>query len=129
MSKTPRRKLKMEVEVEMETLAGGERMKKYIGYDAGMGPAEGAALIFANTAKEARKVLWEDNWLDIERFIDVRINLIRGDEFLEKEKEHDYPHVVRPIACDSCNMWGISEIGEDGLCDDCRKEKRGNLGG
>ena len=96
-------------------------MKKYMGYDADRGPGEGAVLILANTAKEARKTLWEDNTLDIERFIDVRVELIRGFDYLEKEKQHDYPHLVSPTACCKCNMWGLEEIGDDGLCDSCRE--------
>jgi hypothetical protein len=97
-------------------------VKKYMGYDAGFGSGESAVLIFANTAKEAKKVFWRDNPLEIESFLDVRVELLKfGHEFLEKEKTSDYPHVVFPKVCDVCGMWGISEIGEDGLCDDCRK--------
>jgi hypothetical protein len=99
-------------------------MKKYMGYDVGFGSGEGAALIFANTEKEAKKVFWRENPLEIESFLDVRVELLKyGHGFLEKEKQSAYPHVVMPKSCSACNMWGISEIGDDGLCDDCRKEK------
>lgn len=91
----------------------------YMGYDMYNGPAEGAVLIFANTAREARKLLWKQN---LEKYLDVRICLINDSPYLEKEKLHNQPHIVVPekSTCKKCGMWGIGEIGGDGLCDLCR---------
>jgi hypothetical protein len=100
-------------------------MKMYMGYDAYNGPGEGAVLIFANTAREAKKLLWKQNLLEIETYFDVRACLIKDSPYLEKEKLHNLPHVVIPEKS-TCKEWGIGKIGGDGLCDLCRKE-RGDL--
>lgn len=94
----------------------------YMGYSAAMGSCEGAILIFANSAKEAKKLFWKNSiMLDIDEYIDMKVILIKDKPFLEKEKKYDYPHIVEfPTTCWRCDMWG-EEIGEDGLCDDCRE--------
>jgi hypothetical protein len=100
-------------------------MKMYMGYSAELGSCEGAVLIFANSVKEAKKLFWKENPLDLaEDYIDLRVALIKDKPFLEKQKRHDYPHIVDcPDTCNQCETWGISEIGADGLCDDCRALK------
>jgi hypothetical protein len=100
-----------------------DRMKMYMGYSEYIGPCEGAVLIFSNTAKEAVKLLRESVEFDFENFTDARATLIRDCPWLEKEKVHDYPHIIHPKTCSCCDTWGVSEIGEDGLCDDCRAAK------
>jgi hypothetical protein len=100
-------------------------MKIYMGYSHTAGPAEGAVLIFANTVREAKKLAFNtylNDYCDGE-WTDIRATLIKGCDWLWKEKRKEIPHVVDcPKACDHCNTWGNSEIGEDGLCDDCREE-------
>ncbi len=90
-------------------------------------PIYGAALVFAHNAKEARKVGWDffgDLFTD--RYIDCRVNLMRDSDYLfadaDQEKlKNDLPHaILEPKSCSDCEMWGHSEIGLDGLCEECR---------
>jgi hypothetical protein len=103
-------------------MEAGMKMKMYMGYSEAMGSCEGAVLIFANTAKEAMRIFRKADPLDIGEFTDFRVSWIKDKPFLEKEKLHDYPHIVEcPKLCSKCDMWGVSKIGEDGICDSCRE--------
>ncbi|MDR1230871.1 MAG: hypothetical protein LBK61_05670 [Spirochaetaceae bacterium] len=106
-------------------------MKMYMGFSAEAGPCECAVLIFADSAKEAKKLLWKNNPFGIfDDYIDLRVALIKDKPFLEKERQREYPHIVDcPATCSHCEGWGISEIGADGLCDDCRELKEDSNGG
>jgi hypothetical protein len=105
--------------------AGGCGMKKYMVYNRLDGPQEGAALAFAHTAQEARKLAYQDcgeHCIHFENFIEVDARLIRGKEYLDKLRKKYGPHIVTPPACDACNLWGDGEL-VDGLCPDCRQEE------
>lgn len=97
----------------------------YMGY-AGE-PSEGAVLVFAHTAREARKVAYDCvvGWCDCE-FIDVRCTRLRDDpEYLltlahPAKLESDTPHCVDdPPSCDACEMWGGRPIPERNCCTNC----------
>ena len=100
-------------------------MKKYMAYNRSFGPEEGAALVFANTAQEARKLIYKHNdrpyCPDFDNFLDVAANLIRGHEYLNRLKERDEPHIVQPPVCKSCDKWGAGEL-IAGICTNCREE-------
>lgn len=104
-----------------------KKLRPYMVYSAEAGSENGAELVFAHTVREARKVFWQymANTLTDE-YIDVEATLLRNHDFLYKEADQEKlknnipHHVFSPILCKSCEMWGM-EIGEDGICDDCRE--------
>ncbi len=100
-------------------------MKAYMAYSYTAGSSEGAVLIFANTIREAKKLAWDtyiSEYCDGE-WTDLRVSIIKNQPWLFKEMTKETPHVIEsPKSCDHCTYWGNSEIGEDGLCDDCREE-------
>ena len=96
-----------------------------MGYSAGAGSSEGAALIFAHKAREAKEIGWkETSGIFTEEYIDFAVRIIRGHEWLYKEADqeklaNDIPHVVIDVhSCSKCEMWG-DEILENGLCESC----------
>lgn len=104
-------------------------MKPYMGFSRSYGAREGAVLIFAKTAKEARREGWRNGaTLIADEYIDFGVRLLRNSDYLLLEADplklaNGTPHVIDdPHSCKSCFMWGGSPIGEDGLCEDCRSE-------
>lgn len=99
----------------------------YMGY-FGDDPGEGACLVFAHTAREAKKISWDVvRWWGCEKFTDVRAVRIWKKDHLYKQANQellaaDKPHVIEtPDTCNTCGMWG-DEIGSDKLCSDCRRD-------
>ena len=95
-----------------------------MGYSRANSASEGAVLIFANTAQEARRIMWSSGiGSDLtDDYIDMAVCWLRDKLWLFKEMKKDTPHVVSyPKSCTSCDIWGNSEIGTDGLCEDCRE--------
>ena len=104
------------------------KLNLYMGYVGD--PREGAALIFAHTAKEAKRLFWKSGWAsDAGEFTDARATRLRDRDYLyghanKAKLEAGLPHVIEsPNGCDACETWGQSEIGDDGLCDECRDER------
>jgi len=103
-------------------------MNIYMVYSEGAGCEEGAALVFAHTSKEARKVGWNEvGCLFTGEYIDFASTRLRNHDWLFEEANQeklvdDIPHAIdNPKCCKGCEMWGgDSRIGEDGLCDECR---------
>lgn len=102
-------------------------MKAYMGYDAGNGSWEGAVLIFAHNAREAKRVGGpEVRLLFGSEFIDVRVRLIKDADHLFPEADQEklsqgIAHVIdSPRSCVRCEYWGYP-IGEDGVCELCRE--------
>jgi len=88
----------------------------------------GAALVFAHTAKEARVVGWRGIGSDLtDEYTDLAANRLRNkpwlfDEALAVKFANDEAHVIDdPKSCHTCECWGQSPIGEDGLCEGCRQ--------
>ena len=102
-----------------------KELKPYMGYSIGLGASEGAILIFAFTAKEAKKIGYRASILTDE-YIDFAVRLMRNSPYLFKDADQEklksgMPHVIdNPTSCRHCESWG-SEIGDDGLCQDCRE--------
>lgn len=104
-------------------------MRAYSVHSRALGPKEGAMLVFAHTAREARTIGWREccNTLT-DDYLDFAASWLRDCDWLFKEADAeklaaDTPHLVWNIrACRACEMWGDSEIGDDGLCDSCRND-------
>ena len=102
-------------------------MKMYMGYDDERGSGDGAVLIFANNAREAKKLAWNeiDGWLWDAEYIDIRVRMLRNKEFLREQAQSDEPHAIdNPIICSTCEYWGVSELNEEGNCGDCVEARK-----
>lgn len=99
-------------------------LNTYMGFSRSAGSEEGACLVFAYTAKEARKIahlvicdLFDGEW------IDTAVRRLRDKPWLYDEAnpvklESDTPHFVEcPIGCETCGMWGFER--KDGHCTNC----------
>lgn len=95
----------------------------YMGFSRCAGPEEGAMLIFAHTAREARKIGYR-YWWEYE-YIDFAVRRMRNCDWLYQEANIlklacDEPHAIdNPKSCSHCETWGGSPILEDGLCQNC----------
>ena len=94
-------------------------------FDGALGSHEAALLVFANTAREARKLGLAAWWSDIE-FLDARVQWLRKD--FSEEMLMDVPHVVEsPKICRECNYWG-QDMGAGEVCVDCLAlQKEGDI--
>ncbi len=107
-----------------------ESLKMYMGYVADS-IEEGACLIFAHSAKEARQIGWPivDSWFMCD-FLYMRVKKIENKkhEYLYKEANQEKlrcgeSHVIEsPESCARCNMWGMSEV-TGGICEECLEER------
>lgn len=100
-------------------------LKAYMAYDGQNGASEGACLVFARRADDAKVVAfpilsnWGCEWLD------VRARIIKDADhlFAEANKEklaQGIPHAIEsPKTCRECDLWG-EYIYLDGVCEDCR---------
>lgn len=105
-------------------------LNMYMGW-SGSDPSEGAALIFAHTAREARKVFWRGHAGEIagDEFTDMRVTRIRDKVWLwhdgdaEKQLRDEAHVVIDPKACECCGFWGHEQIGGSGKCGTCEAER------
>ena len=112
----------------LDRLAGREYhppLKPYMAYGREGGPQECAVLVFAPTAKVAKKIAWEGAKSELtDEYTDLAVNLERGKEFLfaDADQEKLYlriPHLIMdPTCCKSCEHWGM-KLNEQGLCEGC----------
>jgi len=102
-------------------------LNAYMGFDRLAGQQEGAVLIFARTAKEARRLGWRymRDWFDTEWIhmavckVRENVEFLRGDANAEKLAS-DTPHVIEtPRCCPNCEAWGGGAPDENGRCDYC----------
>ena len=96
---------------------------------------EGACLVFARNAREARNVSWKEvgsAWYDPESFLDWRVQLLDQkdwdyfyEEEADKEKlEKGISHTIEcPKSCKCCGRWGKLI---DGICEYCLAELKGD---
>lgn len=104
-------------------------MRAYMIYSRGLGSEEGAALVFANSAKEAKKVGWNGIGYDLTdgEYIDLGVRWIKGEDYLfeqanQKKLGAGIAHVIdSPKSCVMCEMWGVSPLDENGLCENCQE--------
>src|SRR5699024_5055056 len=88
------------------------------------GPQEGAVLVFARTAKDARKMAFPTlkDWMDLE-WIEVaarRLDAATGWLAAQEEVDlHGKPQLIEnPMSCDRCELWG-EPISDAGMCESC----------
>lgn len=99
-------------------------MKAYIGFDRHVGPEEGAVLIFANTAREAKKISFGSIVWGSDEWTDYAVRWLKNDPdvFLLGDQEKlaiNQPHVIDdPLGCNHCGFWNAG-ITEDDLCCNC----------
>ena len=115
-------------------MAVNKKLKVYMGYDNLGGSSEGAILIFAHTAREAKKVAWNSYSFIQEicdgEYINLRVRLERNANHLFKEANQDKlkadePHVIEsPTTCNGCELWGY-ELNKEGYCEDCQADREG----
>jgi len=105
-------------------------LSPYMGFVAGA-REEGALLVFAHDAREARRLAWPTlhGWFQDVSYIETRVRRLHGTHILGEADPQALragrPHVVEsPTSCDRCMLWG-QPIGVDGLCPDCRAEVSG----
>ena len=116
----------------MTTRTNWNGLHLYMGFDGSIGSHEGAALIFAHTSKEAKKVFWAACKGEIagEEFTQARVRRIVGHDYLFDEADGlkvqaGLAHVNDcPKSCDNCETWGNSRIGDLGLCHECLEARR-----
>lgn len=104
-----------------------EKLNIYMGYARQIGPHEGAVLIFAHTAREAKTVAWR-GWpmQDIcdDDYISATAKRLRDAEHLYKEADQEklkagIPHEIdSPRCCADCGYWGF-ELDKEGFCETC----------
>jgi len=102
-------------------------LKPYMGFVDD--PSEGAVLIFAHTAKEAKRLFWDEHRGDVagDEFIEIRVNLLRKKDWLFLDADQDklkagVPHtVISPRSCECCGSWGHEPIEGSDRCATCLK--------
>lgn len=98
-------------------------LRAYMAYDYYAGPEEGAALVFAATAKDARRLAWPTlrEWFGGE-WINCAVRWLRAD--CAHLRRMDGPHVVEdPPVCRDCERWGPEPLEDDGRCTDCATDR------
>jgi hypothetical protein len=98
-------------------------------YSRFLTPSEGALLVFAHNVQEARVVGWRaTSGVGLtDDYLDFGACAMKGRDWLfaeanQEKLSQDIPHLVWDIkSCDECEKWGHSQIGDDGLCDECRE--------
>ena len=106
-----------------------ENLKAYMGFSRGAGSPEGACLVFAHNAKEARRLAHSivSNWFG-ESWIDTAVLWQKNSPHLFEEADQDKlkrgePHAIEcPKTCSECDLWG-SPMGKSGKCIDCEDEE------
>lgn len=100
----------------------------YMGWSGG-DPADGALLVFATNAREARPIAYCgcSSWYDI-AYTDVRVRRLRthadyliGLADQDKLRAGLAHYVDDPPSCNRCDQWG-TPINEFGICEDCMND-------
>jgi len=106
------------------------KLKAYMLYNRHSYTEDGAALAFAHTAREAKKVAWRSTPLDEicgGEYIDVACNLIKGEGFIFEEADQEklkagIAHGVNnPWMCEQCELWGKEKANKK-LCVECNHD-------
>lgn len=94
-------------------------MRPYMVFSRYVGPQEGAILVFANSAKEAKLVGWRAaKELIFDEWIEVGVHSVKENPYIKSLAKSETPHaIVSPPSCDCCGYWGKPL--RNGLCDDC----------
>lgn len=100
------------------------KLKPYIAFSRDAGPHEGAILVIAHTAKQARLLAWQSgDCLNVEDWLDQAVLLLKGKSHLvladQTKLQSNEPHVIAdPVGCQECGTWG-GGITADNLCAHC----------
>jgi hypothetical protein len=100
-------------------------LNPYMGFDRECGAPEGACLVFAHTAKEARVLAYGivRGWFD-SQWIDTGVRRLRDMPWLFAEADQaklaeDVAHGIEcPATCPTCELWGLERTAE-GRCIEC----------
>jgi hypothetical protein len=105
-----------------------KRLKPYMA--GGDDMSEGAVLIFAYDAKQAKQMAWHNGIIrevtDGE-YLQLRVKWLKHDDFMFKEANQEKlmigePHIVEsPMSCKNCDLWGL-ELNDDGYCEGCAEQ-------
>lgn len=99
-------------------------LKPYMGYCGA--PEEGAVLIFAESAKQAKVIGFPDvqGWTQCE-FTDMRVRLIKEHpDYLMTLRTKDTPHCIDNVpSCPRCEFWGAPLNADRSACAFCEDEK------
>jgi len=94
------------------------RLYPYMAHDGNF--SEGAALIFAPSARIAKKLAWSGvGWLQCD-FIDVRVHRIRQNvDYLMSLRANGVNVIDDPPTCPVCEMWGAPIFTDRKGCELC----------
>jgi hypothetical protein len=108
-------------------------LKPYLGFSREAGTDGAGILIFAHTAREARKIGWDTDITD--EYIDFAATRMRRTETYlmtlanATKLDNDEPHSVWDVPfCKNCEQWG-EPIGDDGFCESCAEDLNLRKGG
>jgi len=100
-------------------------MRTYLAYSRAEGPQEGAVLVLADTARQAKRLAWRSGeCLNVDEYIDLAVLWLHDDKsilaLVDRQKlAAGEAHVVaEPLACRTCGLWG-GGVTEDGTCYHC----------
>ena len=100
------------------------KMRAYMTFSRLAGPQEGALLVFARTAKEARRKVFRNaqDLLHME-WTDLQVRWLRDgadSHRIPEMEEAGEPYVIEaPKSCRDCELWYSEGYDDDGRCDDC----------
>jgi hypothetical protein len=106
------------------------RLNPYMGHTGS--PADGAVLVFACNAREARVLAFGElcGWFNECRYIDVRAERLRLHvDYLATLADRDKlaagtPHVIDdPQSCPTCERWGVPPSEDGRTCLHCIDEE------
>lgn len=101
-------------------------MKAYMAYSQIDGAQEGAILVIANSAKEAKKLAWKSGeCLNVDEWIDLSVKWLKDDDVMKLSRNYPFEEIVshitpNPPYCKSCGLWGCGITSED-LCCNCNE--------
>ena len=101
------------------------KLKPYMLFSRSTGACEGAYLVFALTAQQAKSVGNDGQLTD--EYIDLGVQLIRDGEHLYREGNREkllenIPHYIdNPVVCKGCLLWG-EPFNNEGWCQSCWEE-------
>jgi hypothetical protein len=83
-------------------------------------PREGAALVFAETARAAKKAGWSGvSWLCREDYTEFRVRRIRDNINYLMSLYDGYQVIDNPPTCEMCERWGAPARANGDGCENC----------